>query len=80
MAARCGDLVTADEPTAASKSLLDTTMVEGGQSDGCFPYPPCTDESDWSEVFREGNDLLDQFLASEAGPGRWGRGFTGYAK
>ena len=54
-------------------------MVEDSQGDGRFPDPPCTDESNWSEVFREANNLLDQFIASETGPWRWGRGLSGCA-
>ena len=74
--ARSGELVTADEPTVVSKSSLDAIVVENGQGDGCFPNPPCSDESDWREVFCEINDLLDQFVASETGP-RWrGWGFA----
>ena len=78
MAARCGDLVTADEPTAVSKSLLDAIVVEDGQSNRCLPDSSCADESDWSEGFCEANNLLDQLVAPETGP-RWRRrGFTRY--
>ena len=70
MSAGCGELVATDEPTVGSKPFLDAIVVEDGESDGCFPNPPCTDESDWSQMFREGDDLLDQILASETGPRR----------
>ena len=73
MSARGGELVASNEPTVDSKPLLDAVMVEDGQSDGCLPNPPRTDERDWSEMFCEANDLLDQLLASEAGPRRRGR-------
>ena len=73
MSARGGELVATDEPTVGSKSFLDAIVVKDGESDGRFSNPPCPDESDWSENFREANDLLDQILASETGPRRWGR-------
>ena len=73
MSAGGGELVTSDEPTVVSKSFLDAIVVEDGESDGCFPDPPCADESDWSEMFCEADDVLNQLLASETGPRRRGR-------
>ena len=70
---RWGELVATDEPTIVSKSFLDAIVVEDGQSNGCFPDPSWTDESDCSEVFCEANDLLDHLVPSETGPRRWGK-------
>ena len=70
MSARCGELVATDKSTAVSKSLVDAIMVKDSQSDRGFPDSSCADESDWSKVFCETNDLLDQFVASKTGP-RW---------
>jgi len=76
MSARGRELVATDKPTVGSKSFLDAIVVEDGESDGRFPNPPCADESDWSEIFCEANDLLDQILASETSPWWWGRRFS----
>jgi len=73
MSARGGELVATDEPTVGSEPFLDAIVVEDGESDRRFPNPPCTDESDWSEIFCEANDLLDQVLPPETGPRRRGR-------
>ena len=73
------ELVTTDEPTVFTETLLDAIVEEDSQSDGCFADPPWTDESDWGEVFSEADDLLDQFVASATGPRRRGRGFTRHA-
>ena len=78
MRERGGELVTTDEPAVDSEPLLDAIVVEGSQSDGCFPDAPCTNESDWSEGFGEVGDLLDQLIASKTGPWRRGRKFTGW--
>ena len=75
---RRGELIAADEPTAVSKPLPDSIAVEDGQSDRRFPDPSCTDESDWSEVFCETNDLFDQLVASKTGPWWRGRGLSRY--
>ena len=80
MRARGGELVATDEPTVIAKSLLDPIVMENGQSGGCLANSTGTDESDWSEAFRETNNLLDQLVAPKGGP-RWrGRGFSGYAR
>ena len=80
MSAGRGELVATDESTVVSKPLLDAVVVEDGQSNGGFPDPSWTDESDWSKAFREVDDLLNQFVASETGP--WWRGwrFTRYTR
>ena len=68
MCRRGGELVAADEPTIMSKPLLDPIVVENGQSDGRLANSSSTDESDWSKVLSEIDDLLDQFVSSEEGP------------
>jgi len=59
MRARCRELVATDEPTVVSEQFPDATVVEDDESDSRFPDPPCADESDWSEIFRETNEILD---------------------
>jgi len=71
-----GELVTADKPPIVSKQLLDAIMVEDRQSNRCFPNPPCTNESNWSEGFCETDDPFDELVAPKTGPWWWGRGFT----
>ena len=78
MSARGGELVATDKPTIVSKPFLDTTVVKDSQSDGCFPDPPWTDESNWGDVFCQTDDPLDQLVTSETGPRRWGRWFSKY--
>jgi hypothetical protein len=80
MNTRSWELVATDEPTVVAKPLLDSILVEDGQSDGRLPDPPCTDESDGCGVFSEANNLLDQLVASETGPRRWGRWLPKYAR
>ena len=77
MGARGRELVATDEPTVLSKPPHDPIVVEDSKSDGRFPDSSWTNESDWSEVFCETNDLLCQFVAPETDPRRWGWGFTG---
>jgi len=59
MSARGGELVTANEPTVLTEPPLDAFVVENSQGDRRLPNPAGTDESDWSEMFCEANDLLD---------------------
>ena len=68
MTARGGELVATDKPTVVSEPFLDAIMVEDRESDGCFPDPAWTDESDRSNVFSEADDLLDQVIPPETGP------------
>jgi hypothetical protein len=73
MRERCRELVTSDEPTILPEPLLDAIVVEDGQSDGRLANPASTNQSDRSEIFHQGDDLLDQIVTSEAGyrcPGR----------
>ena len=65
--------VTTDESTVISKPLLDSVVVEDGQSNRCFPDPSWTNEGEWGEVFCETDDLLDQIVAPKTGPRWWGR-------
>ena len=80
MIARGRELVAAEEPTVLAKPLLDPIVVEDGQSDGGLPDPPCADEGDWGEVFRETNNVGNQLVASEKDPRRRGRTFSGSAR
>ena len=68
------ELVTADESTLVTETLLDAILMEDGESNGCFSNPPWTDESDWGEIFSEIDDLFDQLGTSETGPRPRGRG------
>jgi hypothetical protein len=73
MRTRSWELVATDESTVIAKPGLDAIVVKDGESDGCFPDPPCANEGDGFEVFGETNELLDQLVASETGPGWRGR-------
>ena len=53
------ELVATDKSTFVAKSLLDPIVVENGTGDTGFPDPSSTDESDWTEVFGEMDNLLD---------------------
>ena len=59
MGERCRELVATDEPPVITETLGDAIVMEDGESDGRFSDSPWTDESDWSEVFSEVDDLLD---------------------
>jgi len=73
VSARRGELIATDESTIIAEPLFDAIMVENRQGNGCFPNPPGADESDWSEVFSQTDDLLDQLVPSETRPRPWGR-------
>jgi len=73
MSERGRELVTTNESTVIAKSTLDATVVEGGQGDGCLADPSGADESDRCQIFCGTNDLLDQFVTSEACLRRRGR-------
>ena len=74
------ELVTTYEPTVVTKSLFNAVVVKDGQSDGRLADPAGTNKSNWSQVFCEANDLLDQLVASKEVP-RWrGWEFSGYAR
>ena len=76
MDTRSRELITTDKSTVIAKSVLDSIVVEDSKGDVCFPNAPCADESDGFEVFSESDDLLNQFVATKAGPGLWGRRFS----
>ena len=76
MSTRGRELIAADESTIVAEPLLDPVVVEDGKSNRRFPDSACTDEGDWSEIFGETDDALDELLASEAGPRRLGRQFS----
>jgi hypothetical protein len=80
MRERGGELVATNEPTVVTEPLFDPIVVENGQGDGGLANSAGTDESDRSEVFCESNDLLDQLVASKAGPRWWWWGFSWYAR
>ena len=73
---RGGELVTTNKPTVVSEPFLDTIVVEDSESDTCLPDPCCANESDRDEALCEINDIFDQFITSEAVPGRRGRQFS----
>jgi len=56
---RGGELVAANKPTVVAKPLLNATVVEDGESDGCLADSANTNESERSEVFRQTDDRLD---------------------
>ena len=72
MRERGGKLVTANESTIVTESLLDAIVVEDDQSSARLPDSAGTDESDWGEVFCQADDLLGQLAAAKVGS-RWPR-------
>ena len=70
------ELIAADESTLVTEPLPDTIVMEDSESNGGFSDSPWTDESDWSEIFSETNDLFDQLVTSKTGPRRRGRRFS----
>ena len=72
MRGRSRKLIAANESTVLAKSFLDPSVVEDGESNGCFPDPSCTNESDGLEVISEPGDFLDQVTPPKTAP--WGRG------
>jgi len=80
MRERSGELVAADEPTIITESLPDAIVVEDGQSGARLADSAGPDESEWGEVFRQADDLLDQLAAAKVGPRRWGWRFSNHAR
>ena len=70
------ELVAADKLTVLAEPLLDTIVVEDGERDGRLADPANANESDWSEISCQSNDILDQFVTSETDSRRQGRRFT----
>jgi len=58
-----GGLTATDELTIIAKQSLNAVVTKGCQGDRRLANPPGTDESGWSEVPCETNDLLDQLVA-----------------
>ena len=69
-----GELVTTNEPTVFTESLLDSTVVEDRQGNRSLSNPASTgtDESDRSEGFCKADNFPDQFVTPETGPWWWG--------
>ena len=59
MRVRGWELIATDKPAVVPKTFLDPIVMEDGQSDRRLPDSPWADESDWSEVLCETNNLLD---------------------
>ena len=73
MRARSGELVTTDESTVVAEPFPDTIEVEDRKGNRRFSDPPCADESNVFEVVYEPNNVVDQPVTSETGPGwKWG--------
>ena len=68
-----GELVAADEPAVDAKSSLDTIVVEDGESEGRLADSAGTNEGKWSEVFRQADELLGQFVSPKKVPRWWWR-------
>ena len=63
-----------DEPAIVAKPGFDATVVEDCQSNGCLADPTSAKESEWGEVFRKTDDVLDQLVPAEEDPWRrWRR-------
>ena len=75
MNSRRWELVTADESAVIAKPFLDAIMVKNLECDGCFPDPPCTNQSDRFQVFCKPDNVVDESVTSEASPGWRGREF-----
>ena len=52
-------MVTTDESSLVAKTFLDPIVVENSEGNAGLPNPSGTDESDWTKVFSEMDDLLD---------------------
>ena len=76
MDTRSRELIATNEPAVIAKPALDPIVVEDSEGNGCLPNASCADKSNGLKVFSESDNLLDQFIASEAGPGPWGRRFS----
>ena len=73
---RSWKLITGDESTVLSKSLFDPLVVEDSEGNRRLSDPSRPDESDGLEAFSKFDDRLNQLIASEKVPRRWGRQFT----
>ena len=79
MCGRGGELVTPDKSTVMTKPLQDSIVVEDRQGDRGLADSASTDQSDWSQLLGQIDNLLDQLVAAEERP--WGLGwrFSEYA-
>ena len=59
MGTRGRELIATDESTIIAKSFLNAMVVQDSEGDGCFPNPPCANESDRFKVFSETNDIFN---------------------
>ena len=80
MRERGGELVTAYEPTVFTETSLNAIVMEDGQSCARLTDSPGTDQSDWGEVFRQTDNLLDQLVAAKVDPRGWRWRFSGHAR
>ena len=66
------ELVATYESAILAKQFLDAIVVEGSQNGRCLANSTSADESGWSEVFCQIDDLLNPSVTSEAAPWwRW---------
>ena len=65
MRERSGELVAADEPAVVAEALFDTIVVEDGESDGRLADSTRTNESEWSQVFCQTDEIPDQLVSSK---------------
>ena len=62
---RGGELVAADEPAVVAETFFDTVVVEDGESDKRLADSTRTNESEWSQVFRQTDEIPDQLISSK---------------
>ena len=77
MGTRRWELVATNESTVIAKSVFYAIVMEDRERNGGFPDSGSADESNRFEAFSETDYLLDQPPASETGPRRRGRRFSG---
>ena len=63
-----------------AKPLLDSIVVEDRQGDRGLADSASTDQSDWSQLLGQIDNLLDQLVAAEERPRGLGWRFSGYAR
>ena len=68
MNTRSGELAATDKLAVDPKLLLDVAMMEDSGSDGGFPNPTSTNESNLCQVLSPANNLMDQFVVPETDP------------
>jgi len=65
MVERRREFVASDEPTILAEPPLDAIVMEDSQRDGRLADPASTDQSDRTETFCKGNDLVDQIVTTK---------------